>query len=371
MSTIIMKLLALSIKKLFMRCAILFMLITYNSIVYCQNLVPNPGFEEINGTIGKFSNANQFNEKIKHWTAVNSASPDLITPDFFEPFIKVSSPKSGLNTAGIRSSTATDFNGNVVTWGEYIGVKLLKDLVPNKTYYVEYWIRRAKNTDPAKDFDQKLNPLFGMLFYLDSLIKTSDCEMISANPQIKVDTNLLIADKNWVKISQYFTPKSTYNKICLGQFSNANETISDKHRYYQIDDVLIEELYELDTFDKNGVLAQEDIFPLNQIQFKTGSAILNDKKSFKQLNIVVSFLKLNPSIHIRVHGHTDSIGNKESNINLSKMRAQFVAHYLSKSGISKNRILWEGHGDQHPFHNNSTVKGRSNNRRVEIEIIEN
>ena len=53
------------------------------------------------------------------------------------------------------------------------------------------------------------------------------------------------------------------------------------------------------------------------------------------------------------------------------MRAKFVAHYLSKSGINKNRNLWEGHGDHYPIQNNNTVKDRSNNRRVEIEIIEN
>ena len=47
----------------------------------------------------------------------------------------------------------------------------------------------------------------------------------------------------------------------------------------------------------------------------------------------------------------------------------FIAKYIVKSGIKKDRIKWEGFADEKPIADNKSESGRSQNRRVEFEII--
>ncbi len=266
---------------------------------------------------------------------------------------------------GIQSSVTYEGENH---FGEYVDVKLINELVPNRTYYVEYWIRRAKCKNPFMDNNKILNPKFGILFYLDTL-KTSGYKMLEYEPQIIADAPLLITNMEWVKVSKYFTPKSRYNKICLGQFWHEDEDIYILNSYYIIDDVLVEELRDFGRFDKNAKLSIGNIIPLNHINFMTGTAELSDQKSFDQLKELISYLNSNPSMKIRVNGHTDSVGSKKSNLTLSNKRAKFIAKYITTAGINKARIKWEGFADEKPIADNKSEDGRSQNRRVEFEII--
>lgn len=88
-----------------------------------------------------------------------------------------------------------------------------------------------------------------------------------------------------------------------------------------------------------------------------------------ELEKVYEFLKLNPSIKVRVEGHTDSEGNSAYNKDLSKRRAQAVYQHLVERGISASRMLFEGWGDEKPVADNSTKEGRALNRRTELHIL--
>jgi outer membrane protein OmpA-like peptidoglycan-associated protein len=350
-----------------MRLTIL-LLVLFHTVINGQNLVPNPSFENINDTINGFTNDNfHFNKKIKYWIAVNSASPDLLTPDFHEIYIEPSKPHSGVNMVGIGAILDGWDKKNF--WGEYVGIKLKEDLIPKRTYYVEYWIRRAKCLSPKRNKNENMNPNFGILFYLDTLL-SPDARMIHAEPQVKADPNLVVTNTEWLKISGYFTPESKYNKICLGQFCQTDDTPHIMKGYYQIDDVLIEELRDFGTFNKMTKLARGTIIPLNQVQFETGTTELSNKKSRTQLTELVAYLNTNPSIRVRVNGHTDFVGSKESNLKLSNDRAEFIAQYLVQNGIDTARIAWKGFGDESPIDNNETKQGRARNRRVEFEVID-
>ena len=76
----------------------------------------------------------------------------------------------------------------------------------------------------------------------------------------------------------------------------------------------------------------------------------------------------NPTIAILISGHTDNIGDKKDNLNLSKNRAESVLKYLVSKGINKTRTESEGYGDTKPIANNDTDEGRKTNRRVEVTI---
>ncbi len=79
-------------------------------------------------------------------------------------------------------------------------------------------------------------------------------------------------------------------------------------------------------------------------------------------------LKNNPSIHVEVGGHTDSIGSDAYNQKLSERRARTVADELERDGISASRLSVRGYGERKPIADNKTEEGRARNRRVEIVV---
>jgi OOP family OmpA-OmpF porin len=79
-------------------------------------------------------------------------------------------------------------------------------------------------------------------------------------------------------------------------------------------------------------------------------------------------LKDNPSIHVEVGGHTDSIGSDGYNQRLSERRAKTVADELVHDGISASRLNVRGYGERKPVADNDTEAGRARNRRVEIVV---
>ena len=75
-----------------------------------------------------------------------------------------------------------------------------------------------------------------------------------------------------------------------------------------------------------------------------------------------------PDTKLKIIGHTDNIGGKSYNDNLSLNRAKSVASYLSAGGFDRNSIIEQGKGFSQPVADNTTEQGRAKNRRVEIFI---
>ncbi|MCX7955431.1 MAG: OmpA family protein [Bacteroidales bacterium] len=92
-------------------------------------------------------------------------------------------------------------------------------------------------------------------------------------------------------------------------------------------------------------------------------------KSKKELEIVVNFLKKNPSLKVEIGGHTDNIGSYEYNLKLSEKRAFKVYEYLINNGIPEERVTYKGYSFSVPIATNDTENGRSQNRRTELKII--
>ncbi len=84
------------------------------------------------------------------------------------------------------------------------------------------------------------------------------------------------------------------------------------------------------------------------------------------LDHAVQVMRDNPSLHVVVEGHTDSVGSDSYNQKLSERRARAVADYLERQGVSASRIRTEGFGKSRPVASNATAEGRAQNRRAEI-----
>lgn len=72
---------------------------------------------------------------------------------------------------------------------------------------------------------------------------------------------------------------------------------------------------------------------------------------------------------ISVSGHTDASGSFQFNQNLSERRADSVASYLKRQGVTPGRLHASGYGPRQPVASNDTEVGRESNRRVEIDLL--
>jgi outer membrane protein OmpA-like peptidoglycan-associated protein len=120
-----------------------------------------------------------------------------------------------------------------------------------------------------------------------------------------------------------------------------------------------------------SVTRQGDNIILNMpgnITFQTNSADIN-ANFYNVLNSVVLVLNEFNKTLIDVYGHTDSTGSDAINQPLSERRASSVGQYLISQGIDSRRVATQGFGKTRPIASNDTPEGRSQNRRVELQLV--
>ena len=106
-----------------------------------------------------------------------------------------------------------------------------------------------------------------------------------------------------------------------------------------------------------------------RINFGSGSAQIMGT-STKELEKIYNLLVQAENSKLNIVGHTDNVGNPESNLGLSKYRAQAVVEYLKNKGIPASRFqLVDGKGQSEPVMDNNTPAGKAANRRVVITFL--
>ncbi len=104
------------------------------------------------------------------------------------------------------------------------------------------------------------------------------------------------------------------------------------------------------------------------INFENGKATLLPSSNVV-LDEIVKVLKDYPDVKIEVQGHTDNVGDRNANVDLSKARAESVRAYFLGKGIAEVRITAVGFGPDKPVADNKTKAGKAKNRRVEMKLI--
>lgn len=102
-------------------------------------------------------------------------------------------------------------------------------------------------------------------------------------------------------------------------------------------------------------------FELNKSDIRPASRPLLDQAA--------SVLEQYPTLKVMIVGHTDNLGSREINTELSRRRADAVKTYLVGRGIDPERIMTRGEGPDSPIADNKTPAGRQANRRIEFQII--
>ncbi len=107
---------------------------------------------------------------------------------------------------------------------------------------------------------------------------------------------------------------------------------------------------------------------LEGVNFKTNSADLTFE-SGAILDKIIESLVAYPDVCVEIRGHTDNVGPRVKNRQLSEDRANSVKSYMVSKGVDQRRIKTIGMGPDAPIASNAKAEGRAKNRRIEMTKI--
>lgn len=132
--------------------------------------------------------------------------------------------------------------------------------------------------------------------------------------------------------------------------------------------------------DGDGVIDTEDLMPnvagLVALQGVPENVIIyfdTDKfdltaESTSIVDVMVKLLTAQPSLKLKLTGHTDSRQTVQYNVELSKNRVFETRKYLIKNGVKAKRMKLAWFSELVPAAPNKTVDGMKLNRRVELQV---
>jgi len=200
------------------------------------------------------------------------------------------------------------------------------------------------------------------------------------NPEFPNDIAVYVVDtlsKDTVKTVEVNKEKGTYETILN---AGAYELIYHAKGYKEENKVLfIPEIYTRSEIVINVELIPLEVekgkyYVIKSILFDYGKYDLR-RDALIEIEKLYQLMKDNPSLYVEIIGHTDSWGSKKFNKRLSEKRARAVVEYLVSKGISPERFVARGMGEEQPIAINENTDGSDNpegrqlNRRVEIKII--
>lgn len=125
-----------------------------------------------------------------------------------------------------------------------------------------------------------------------------------------------------------------------------------------------------------GVLAKGKIvfqqsFAEDRVRFKINSFELTKEAKAALDEFAAKVLALDKGVYLEIQGHTDDTGGTDYNDQLGQQRAEAVRRYLARQHkLPLGRMSTISYGDTLPVETNKTAKGRSQNRRVVIVVLE-
>lgn len=142
----------------------------------------------------------------------------------------------------------------------------------------------------------------------------------------------------------------------------------------------LDKMYRLTTIDKQAMqqevvataeVMNKDILASGHVSiygiyFDTAKSDIKPE-SGAALAEIAKLLQINPALKVYVVGHTDNVGSFESNMKLSRDRAESVTRELTgKYHIAVDRLKPHGVSSLAPVGSNDTEDGKQKNRRVEL-----
>jgi outer membrane protein OmpA-like peptidoglycan-associated protein len=121
--------------------------------------------------------------------------------------------------------------------------------------------------------------------------------------------------------------------------------------------------------DTRSKLITEGRFVTNGILFDVNSDNIKPESGLV-LKEMAQTLQENPTVRVKIIGHTDSDGDANTNLTLSQKRALAVKTALTSFyGIETERLETDGKGESEPLNKNANDTEKAQNRRVEFVKI--
>ena len=212
-----------------------------------QNLVPNPGFDELSACPTDFSQIALAAPWFSAWKTPDvynacSGNDRLTVPQggigsnsHYQP------QRSGEGYAGIV--VYADFtNENIL---EYIETPLLTAMKGGTPYYIEFYVAPDINPQKSWTYTDAIGLAFTENEYHEEV---KPHEAMSLTPAIEHTGTLIRDTMGWTRISGCFNAVGTEKYLVIGNFRNEKETLIDTQdpetyphvNYFFIEDVLVE-----------------------------------------------------------------------------------------------------------------------------------
>ncbi len=224
-----------------------FFLLSYN--VYSQNLVRNPGFENVlSPSCNLTSSPSHFSTMVADWTLATDGTADMRSM-----YVDPSCLTHCQSTHDKVHGRELPYEGNVMMglytyhlyaggdYREYVQVELLKPLEPGKKYVAEMYVSRAEN------FVLSTNNI-GM-YFSDTKIAEPNSGVLNFTPQV-VYNDVITDTAGWVKVSGEFLAQSASRFLIIGNFNDNQQTTIEsliepgtrmRSAYYFVDMVAVYE----------------------------------------------------------------------------------------------------------------------------------
>lgn len=238
-----------------MRKLFLFIVLMQALLLNAQNLVVNPSFENVVGTLecSWYTTQAQFDNAMDGWTCPTGGSTDifsltLATSCYCSPLstnasaIGTQMPRTG----DVMSHVTVYGDGGCDPYREYLQGELTTPLTVGQDYLVEFYVSLA-------DYMAFATNNIGVYFVTSPVDVTSMC-VYDVTPQLN-NTDIITDDQNWTLISFTYTADAAYTHFMIGNFEYDAGTSTLPHtgsngtiRYY-VDDVSITEVDVVPTSD--------------------------------------------------------------------------------------------------------------------------
>lgn len=104
------------------------------------------------------------------------------------------------------------------------------------------------------------------------------------------------------------------------------------------------------------------------VKFANDSAVI-PTEYYGDLDNTAKMIKDHPGLAIEIQGHTSKTGGFKHNMLLSERRAEAVKKYMV-DGENIPGLTTRGYGWTQPIDTNDTEEGRANNRRVQLQVLD-
>ncbi|MDF4202252.1 OmpA family protein [Maribacter sp. SA7] len=338
-----------------------------------QNLVLNPSFENYKQCPVALGN---FEKDVVDWTM-----PTLGSTDYFngcstamgtpENFNGKQPANFGVGYMGFYMYAPNDYR-------EYIQAELSNTLKQGERYTISFYVSLAERSDFAvKEFGVRFTE-FPVEVETSKVLSGMHFSKLKGNTSaaLEISYSKYYSDEiKWVKLMTEFVATGTENYMVIGNFKNNKRTQKyqtkrkiTKGSYYYLDMVSVSKVkskLQNTAVTQTREYALDSIHVFKDVYFNSNKAKIRGNHQ-QEMESLLSYLTINPSIHIQILGHTDDVGSDTFNQKLSVRRAKEVVGCLTENGIQKNRISSQGFGSSKSIATNKTKAGRFLNRRVEF-----